>query len=474
MIRRTFYLMAAQVFGRATGFLLLIIMGNVLGASSMGAYGTMTTMLMLATIISTFGIDLWLARHVANEQISSKDFWRINLMKWALTVFALALYFMAFQVGWLSDELSPHRWSVLLVLGSLFFDHIALTAQSILEGRRELPAIAKCIVMRWSVFAAAGICTLIIDPSLFMFCASFFLASAARAIYSIALVKSQLSQHSQPKVLRELLLEAAPMALLNTMVGLYFHIDMLMIPALDSMDGAGFYKVAYTMVEALLFISGAVAASLFPVFSKKEIAFGEKWEHFSRGSYLLLLCAFPISLCTPFVSSWIIELFFIDAARALEFLPSASALNILVWALPAMFINSSLVRLFLGMHWQKSALIGVSITACVNIILNLALIPRIGFVGAAYSTVASEVTLASFLCMKLMLDRRPIGIWTPILKPLLASLITYPLALWASSMGQLWIIPVTILGYAVFLWLTKLVTVDDFRRFGVIENGSGQ
>jgi len=327
LIKRTFSLLGAQVFGRIAGFLLLIFMGNILGASSMGAYGTMTTMLMLATVASTFGIDLWLSRHVANEPISSSDFWRIILLKWAFTVGTLLLYFVAFRAGWLSEELRPFFWSIILVLSSLFFDHIALTAQSVLEGRRDLHGIALCIALRWGVFAVAGIIFLFTLPSLLMFCFSFFLASAARALLSLFLIKKHVSPKPEIKTkhLIELLREAAPMALLNTMVGLYFHIDMLMIPELDSLDGAGFYKVAYMMIEALLFISGAVAATLFPLFSKKSVPFTDKWQQFSKGSYLLLLLAFPISLCTLFVSPWLIELFFHDTARALEFLPSAMA-----------------------------------------------------------------------------------------------------------------------------------------------------
>ncbi|PIE91299.1 MAG: hypothetical protein CR997_01600 [Acidobacteria bacterium] len=471
MIRQTFNLMLAQVVGRLTGFLILLLMGNMLGSTRMGAYGTMLTMLMLATIVSTFGIDLWLTRHVANHPVCKKEFLQINCLKWGITLLTFVLYAFAFQADWLGSELKPFTASLVLVLGALFFDHVALTVQSILEGNRDLNAIAKLILMRWFVFALLGVASLIYWNNLLAFCASFMLASLARCVLGLYLVRPCLtsSESESAFVITDIFRFAAPMALLNTMVGLYFHIDMLMIPKLDSLEGAGFYKVAYTMVEALLFISGAFASSLFPLFSKKEVSFQTKWEQFSKGSYLLLLIAFPISFCTPLVSTWMIELFFLKAERALEFLPAASALNLLVWALPAMFINASLVRLFLGLHWQKAALGGVSLTVLTNIILNLNLIPKMGFLGAAVSTVVSEWVLCLFLMVFLLYRGKKISVWTPFMKPLLASLLCYPMAFFIAQWSVPLSIPITAVGYALFLRGTRLLTAADWKQFGVLD-----
>ena len=469
MIKKTASLIVAQVIGRVLGFFLLIYLANKLGSEVLGAYGTMLTLLMISTVLSTFGMDLWLARHVATFSLTRKSFWKIVVLKTGFTLFILFIFGLAFYNGLVLASLLEYKVSVALILSSILFDHVGITSQSVLEGRRDLVSIAKLIVLRWGVFSVTGVMALYFQASFEFFCLGFLVGAIVRAWWSLVLLRPFLEQKGDTLSSKQILREAAPMAFLNTMVGLYFHIDMLMIPHFDSLQGAGFYKTAYSMVEALLFLSGAVASSLYPIFSDQKVHFDIKWEHFVRGAYLLMLLAFPISFCTPFVSGWLIEILFLNAERALEFSQAAPALNILVWALPAMFLNSSLVRLFLGTHHQLAALLGVSITALVNVVMNLFLLPRIGFMGAAYSTVCSEVVLSGFLWIILVREGHRVSCWRPLLLPMAVSSVAWFFAWTLRRFEPVFLISLTVLGFGGVLWVSGLLTRKHFQAFGKVE-----
>jgi O-antigen/teichoic acid export membrane protein len=472
LIRQTLSLIIAQVLGRFLGLILLIMLAGTLGAEVVGAYGMMTTLLMLSVIVSTFGIDLWLSRHVANESLSGRGFWQLVGVRVALSAVILSVFAILFWKGIVAVSLHPYSSALGFMLIALFFEHIGMTSQSVLEGRKKLSRIALLIVVRWTVFAVLGLWVLFMKPDFTLFCLTYLGAAIVRALGSLMVVRDQFDSGADGVPVGDVLTQSLPMALLNTMVGVYFHIDMLMIPELARLEGAGYYKMAYMLVEALLFLSGAVASTLFPVFSKSEIEYRVKWEQFVRGAYVLMLIAFPISFCTPFVSSWIFEHIFRFTHHAGEFLPSARALNILVWALPAMFLNSSLVRLFLGLHRQKQALAGVSLTALVNVVLNLLLLPRIGFCGAAFSTVVSETVLTVFLCSGLVYAGDRISLWKPLIKPFLLSLFPFLLA-W---LGTVWLglapiilVPLVAISFAALLFVGRFVTVHELKRFGTVD-----
>lgn len=466
MIQQTVFLLVSQVIGRLLGFAVLLLLGNVLGSVELGAYGTMLTLLMIGTILSTFGLDLWLSRYAANNDIRTSDFKKILAIRLGLTFVLLSLGSLLFKKDVFLVSLNSFAGPLLLVLISIVFDHVSLTAQAVLEGKRNLKAVAWLILVRWGIFAIGASVVLSFAPSLEGFCFSFLAGALARSLAALYFVRRYLNPSANPIASGLMMTEAASMALLNTMVGLYFHIDMVMIPEMDSLAGAGFYKTAYTMVEALLFISGAVAAALYPVFSKNHLSFEQKWENLEVGVFLLLLLAFPIALCTHFVSVDMVKLMFLSGDRGVEFLPASSALNVLVWALPAMFTNINLVRLLLGLHRQKMALVGVTITAMTNIALNLWLIPKVGFMGAAYATVASESILTLFLLAYLVSTKHPITLWKPFIQPVLTGCVAYICA-WFLRHQALWLIVFgTASFYVVFLFATKSVDLNMLRKFG--------
>src|SRR4030095_6422286 len=79
-----------------------------------------------------------------------------------------------------------------------------------------------------------------------------------------------------------------------------------------------------------------------------------------------------------------------------SYLPySAIALQILIWFLPFSFMNSLLQYVLIAVNQQRfitAAFVGAT-TA--NITLNLLLIPQLSYVGAAVTTIISEVVLLS-------------------------------------------------------------------------------
>jgi O-antigen/teichoic acid export membrane protein len=78
---------------------------------------------------------------------------------------------------------------------------------------------------------------------------------------------------------------------------------------------------------------------------------------------------------------------------------AAPGLVWLMWALPGAYLADTLLHLLAAQGRQGVAARATSVTAVFNVLLNLALIPRFSFVGAAFATAASEALCCAILFM---------------------------------------------------------------------------
>jgi len=321
---------------------------------------------------------------------------------------------------------------------------------------------------RWVVLGGLGAALLWQHENLMALCLAFLVATITRAVLGLIMVAKHLHKTTpNPVRFKSMVQAAVPMALLNFMVVLYFHIDVLMLPEMTSAEETAWYKIAVMMVEAILFVSAGVAAALYPLFSKKNLDLQTKVNHLYRGMRFLLVLAFPIAWGTWTVADQLIGLMF--PQKFAEYENSAIALSWLAWALPAMFLNSSLVRLFLGMELQKRVLLFVSITATLNIVLNLLLIPRWGFLAACWTTILSEFTL-SFLFFvnlkKLLPTFNPLPhIWPS----MLMGAVVYPISVLTREISFWLAILLSALVYAAAIWGFRILTKNDFSQFALID-----
>ena len=98
-----------------------------------------------------------------------------------------------------------------------------------------------------------------------------------------------------------------------------------------------------------------------------------------------------------------------------EFLPSALALQILVWDIPFLMFAAFCGNMTTIVRLEKSAAKIYTLNAIVNVIFNLILIPRYGMIGASIVTVVTDIVSAVqfYLLLRPRLNLPNMnGIWT--------------------------------------------------------------
>lgn len=193
----------------------------------------------------------------------------------------------------------------------------------------------------------------------------------------------------QKGLIRHLTLESLPFALTVLFYNIYFYIDSVMLSKMRGLYEVGIYSAAYNLTIALVSIPYIYVYSIFPSLSRFYVNSKESIKFAYKKSLLYIsLIALPIT-----------AIFFFAGDNIIHFLYGAgyhkSVLVLKIVAITIFFRFITFVNgiVIISIDKQKQRLYYQGLTALINIGLNFILIPKYGYIGAAFATVATELFL---------------------------------------------------------------------------------
>jgi O-antigen/teichoic acid export membrane protein len=216
--------------------------------------------------------------------------------------------------------------------------------------------------------------------------------------------------------------ESWPLFLNQLLQGLFFKVDALLLPGLASTAAAGVYAAAYKVSEGAGIISSSFTLALFPRLSRNT----DLTHAYRLALRLLLQVAFPLATGIALLAEPIVAI-----VGGRDFLPdSAIALAILICYLPLSYANG-LTQYVLIAAGRQRLLTGAFLAALVfNLVANGLLIPRFGYVAAAWVTVASEVVLLVPFQWMTAKVAPGVSLLSEARTPLVATLLMAPVVWW--------------------------------------------
>jgi O-antigen/teichoic acid export membrane protein len=138
---------------------------------------------------------------------------------------------------------------------------------------------------------------------------------------------------------------------------------------------------------------------------------------FNSSFKILWAFSFPIAVGATLVAQPLIIWLYTD-----KFAPSGLVLAILIWALPVLNLSSLCGSIATATDKEKTAAKVYTMVAVLNITSNLIAIPLWGYIGAAVSTVLTEVVSLILLYRVLHPEFPLVDLKNVLLKPVLAGL----------------------------------------------------
>jgi O-antigen/teichoic acid export membrane protein len=384
--------------GRGAGLFLSaaasVVLARYLGRERLGEYGALYAYLTLYSWLASFGLESILAREAAQKRTEASSIFFTGSaisVTFATAGTGLALLFAPLfgYGGQLRPLLSLAAIDILLfpsirLFGIIFqVDMQQWYNVGIGLVRQVLWLLAVVLLawwraaFLWVILARTGCAVVEVGLILFVILQKRFLSRP----WTFSLDRA-----------RQLVRYGLPIALSSVAVGIYHRIDQVMLHKITSDQALGPYVVAVQMVEQFSVLPVALVSSLFPVLSQMS-GQEEQFRHYLGLSYRFLM-AVVFAVCAVFtpIAGPLVDFFY-----GKQFHSSAALLVVLVWSEVPIFFGVVIANAIIAKNLQRYLPISTVLGAVVNVVLNLAFIPRWGALGASWATVVSYCLASIFL-----------------------------------------------------------------------------
>jgi len=173
----------------------------------------------------------------------------------------------------------------------------------------------------------------------------------------------------------------------SVMLQLYGTIDQVMLGYFSTAYDAGEYAAAYRIPNALGTFTASWLAVVFP--HSAALATGDPQRlraHSSRLITIVALFVVPLVACTPFVAHDLIV-----ASFGAQYGPASTAFTLLIVSTGLSILDGTMGTWLMGLGKDRMFARLVTVTALLNVAINLIAIPTFGRNGAAVASIISEV-----------------------------------------------------------------------------------
>ncbi|MCC6157882.1 MAG: oligosaccharide flippase family protein [Deltaproteobacteria bacterium] len=403
---------AALAAGRiATKALSLVFLGYVtreMGEAGFGRFSMAMALVGFVEVIPGYVARPFIIRFVARERERSGRFLSgVLTTNIVLTLLLCAGLFGAVPFfGYPADvELAIH-----LLAASLLFSSVTNSYHAVFAGFERMELISIADVANTVLTIALGIGAIAAGGGVVALCGAYALARVATFFlarhWARGLLVDRRFEWPDRDLIRTLLTGSWPFFITTMFVIFYNRADIVMLSwmrgPVDTELAVGRYNAAYKLMEALGLVTSAFVMAVYPVMARRFVHGGAGVLDAFRPSFRALVAfTLPVAVGTSLLAHDLMALLFGDA-----FAVAGAALVVLIWGQVLDSVNP-LAAVALRAVEREGELAKITLVgAAINVGLNLYLIPRHSYMGAAAATLASFAVVWAWSVVSL---RRALG-----------------------------------------------------------------
>ena len=455
--KNTSFLLIAYFLAGLLTFVVNILAARYLGDLKFGIYSYAIALTSITVILSNIGLHLVITRDIARDKSKvGKYVGTVGVIEIFLSLLFLFIIFVIQQ-----EYFSPDTVIVtyIVALAVLFEQTFCVLLYSIYRAYGEMQYEALSIIIGKIIFFVIGFLVLSLGYGLIEFVLVYLLSALTSfivaVIFSIKFTKP--SMDLDRTFVKYLMWTAMPFGIAGLLNLIFARVDVVILSFLKGNIIVGWYAAAYTLVGTLYFGLTALSIVMFPFLSKFFISSKHFLEKYSTKSikYSVILLI-PLGFGTMVLSDKIILIVYGDT-----YLPSIAILKILIWSGIFYFINGIYYTILGAINKQKVTTFIMACGAVANIVLNILLIPKFGYIGAAFVAVITQILclFINFYFISHYLEN--IKIKKTFIKVTAASMIMSIFISYFEDLNLFLVIMISIIIYSILILLFKAFNKED-------------
>ena len=380
-----------QIVGRFIGFMLslisIVFLTRYLGTDGFGKYITIVVFVNMVAVFAGFGLD----------QILIKEYFKTKRKKYliantlalraigSLLIFiigAIIGHFLPYapiiKIGICVYSLSSFLVAVELIFLDIFQINLRMHHQVIAETVNRIITLLLIIA---SIYLNLGLAFILLSTAT---------GSAIQILIAYFWVNKivTIKLRFNFKMWRNLLIKAIPLGISAVLIFIYYKVDTIILSLMKPSADVGIYGAAYKVLDIVSTFPGMFCGLLLPVFA--NVFTKNKMPHFNKliqkGFDVLAITGIPITIILFSLARPIILL-----VAGNQFTSSVLALQILAPSAALIYLNWIFWIALVGGDKQNNLILPYLLITIFNVILNLILIPRYSYLGAASTTIATQL-----------------------------------------------------------------------------------
>jgi len=473
LTRRVAYNTVVQVVGKVLTTLISLVLiaalTRYLGVSGYGSYTTIFAYIQFFAVLADFGFFWFFLREISKPE-ADIDKITGNVLTFR-TLIAIGIFAVAFFVGLFIPQYHDIRYGIGIIAGASFWMALNGTYVGIFQSKLRMDKAALTDILGRLAILGIVFYQIKIGTNLTGILWAYFFGNFLNFTINAWLGRMYVKIRPGFDIgyWKHIFRECLPISIVSILSIIYFKIDTVILSLLKTPIDVGIYGPPYKVLEILILYPGIFMGNVFPIFVRYFYSKDERFKSaYQRSFDFLLISAVPIVIGVIFTANRIIEIIagkeFVQAHTIPPVLgmpaTSATVLQILIIAVGISFISHIFGYMVIAIGKQTKLIWPNAILVIFNVALNLVLIPKISYIGAAIVTVLTEIlVVASYYFVM----RRHVELklsFNVLWKVALAGIILGLVLKYLSFLSLWYLIPIAVVVYLLSLWLVKGISKD--------------
>lgn len=398
-------ILSGNITGKVLFFLFSIIIARAFGEEVFGSVNFANSIISYFLMISSMGLQTYAIIRIAKNTDEKENLFNKILS----TRIILGIVSTILLIGIISSvNLAEENRTMTLLYGSIIITN-ALNIDWYFNAIQKMKYISFSIMIQNSVsLISLGIIYLFnISRSIYIIPMCIFIGNISSIIYSfiIALRDVKFKFTISLKESWYFIQKSFPFFFSGVFATINCNLDTILIGIIHTNLQVGLYSAAYKVINILVVGIAIIFTPVYPVII--ELISSNKLEKFNtlmiNLKKIILIIVIPLVMGGIILRADIITLLFSNM-----YVRASDAFGILLLYIGLLYYREIYGYTLNASGKQKVYMKIVSISATMNILLNIVIIPKYGIEGAAFTTVISEIiniTLMRYFSKKIIKDK---------------------------------------------------------------------
>jgi O-antigen/teichoic acid export membrane protein len=460
--KNTFALFIAQIVSTVLSIVLSVFLARDLGDVIFGKYSFAIALALFFSVFSDVGYRTLLVREVARDRTKA-SIYLSNIFCFHVILSLIIFVFLVITINLMNYPTDTKGFVYLFGLYTLL-EALSSTFKVTFRAFQHMEFEAGITIFSNIIRVASGIVVLFLGYGLLEIAFVFIFSGIVDLFLSFFMcerrfVKTQMQFNTT--FFKNSIKIALPLWAVSLFGTIYTRTGTIMLSAMKGDAVVGWYNAAYSLVLGLGPIPLLFIGSLQPTISYYYMYSRESLKiTYEKSFNYLFILGLPIAVGTTMTANKIIFFFYGQA-----YANSIVILQILAWNILILFLYTILGGFLISIDKQNQMALSVVLTALLNVVLNVLLIPYLSYVGSALATLfAVTFLLVTYLFfLSKYLHRLPYK--KIIMKPALAVSVMGIFIYFFSFLNLFLLIGVGAVLYFITLFLIRGFTKEDITLF---------